>query len=87
MTDDFLNSGDSSAFLDELIAEDKEPPPPPLPQRKSPKSSKGRKQSKSKSFMGMTPMQTFIVSAMFFFIILLLGFLFLMFTGKMVVAF
>jgi hypothetical protein len=82
MTDDFMDTRDSSAFLDDLVSEDSEPSPPPPK-----KSRKGLKRSKSQGFLGMTPVQTFIISAMFFFIVCLLGFFFMMFTGKMVVSF
>lgn len=89
MSDDFLDARDSSAFLDELIAEDEEDDstPPPTPKRKGVGSAKGQESSSGTGFLGMTPVQTFIISAMFFFIVLLLGFLLLMFTGKMVVTF
>ncbi len=77
MVDDFQDVSDSSVFLDELEAEDRRPPP-------SPKRSRG---STSQGFLGMTPIQTFIISAMFFFIVCLIGFFFMMVTGKMVVTF
>lgn len=82
MTDDFTDVRDSSAFLDDLIAEDSDLNPPP--QKKS-----GRRRNKSSSggLLGMTPIQTFIISAMFFFIVCLVGFFIMMFTGKMVVTF
>jgi hypothetical protein len=82
MVDDFLDAGDSSSFLDELEEEDKSPPPS---RKKSRKKSRGT--SSSKGFLGMTPIQTFIISAMFFFIVCLVGFFFMIFTGKMVVSF
>ena len=82
MSDDFMDAKDSSAFLDDLIAEDNNLTPPP---RK--KSGGGQKKSKSGGFLSMTPIQTFIISAMFFFMVCLLGFLAMMFTGKMVVTF
>ena len=77
MVDDFQDASDSSVFLDELEAEDRSPPP-------SPKGSMG---STSRGLLGMTPIQTFIISAMFFFIVCLIGFFFMMVTGKMVVSF
>jgi hypothetical protein len=81
MADDYLDAGDSSVFLDELEAEDKSPPPS---QRGS---GQTRRASTSQGFMGMTPIQTFIISAMFFFIVCLIGFFFMMVTGKMVFSF
>jgi hypothetical protein len=82
MTDNFTNVRDSSAFLDDLIAEDSNLTTPP---RK--KSGRKEKKPKSGGFLGMTPIQTFIISAMFFFMACLFGFLVMMFTGKMVVTF
>lgn len=82
MTDEFMDTRDSSDFLDDLVSEDSEPAPHPPK-----KSGKGLKRSKFQGFLGMTPVQTFIISAMFFFIVCLLGFFFMMFTGKMVVTF
>ncbi|MGD8458233.1 MAG: hypothetical protein PVF83_17795 [Anaerolineales bacterium] len=82
MTDDFSDVKDSSAFLEDLIAEDSELSPPP---RK--KSVGKRKTTKSGGFLGMTPIQTFIISAMFFFMVCLFGFFIMVFTEKMVVTF
>ena len=82
MTDDFMDTRDSSAFLDDLIAEDSDLTPPP---RK--KGVSKSKKTKSGGFLGMTPIQTFIISAMFFFMVCLFGFFVMMFTGKMVVTF
>jgi hypothetical protein len=82
MVDDYLDGGDSSVFLDELEAEDRKP-------STSSQESVGRKGGLStfQGFMGMTPIQTFIISAMFFFIICLIGFFLMMITNKMVVSF
>lgn len=82
MSDDLMDARDSSAFLDDLIAEDSDLNPPPQK-----KSGGSRKKSKSGGILGMTPVQTFIISAMFFFIVCLIGFFIMMFTGKMVVSF
>jgi hypothetical protein len=82
MSDDLMDARDSSAFLDDLIAEDSDLNPPP---RK--KSGGSKKKSMSGGILGMTPVQTFIISAMFFFIVCLIGFFIMMFTGKMVVTF
>lgn len=82
MTDDLTDSRDSSAFLDDLIAEDSDLKPPP-----SKKTGGSQKKSGFGGFLGMTPVQTFIISAMFFFIVCLIGFFIMMFTGKMVVTF
>jgi hypothetical protein len=82
MSDDLMDARDSSAFLDDLIAEDSDLNPPP---RK--KSGGSKKKSMSGGILGMTPIQTFIISAMFFFIVCLIGFFIMMFTGKMVVTF
>jgi len=81
MVDDFLDAGDSSVFLDELEAEDNAPPPP----QQEPK--RGGRLSTSLGFLGMTPIQTFILSAMFFFSVCIIGFFLMMVTGKMVVSF
>jgi hypothetical protein len=77
MVDDYQDVSDSSVFLDELEAEDRSPPP----------SQQKSKAATTRGFMGMTPIQTFILSAMFFFIVCLIGFFFMMVTGKMVVTF
>jgi hypothetical protein len=82
MSDDLTDVRDSSAFLDDLIAEDSDLNPPP-----SKKNGGNQEKSKAGGFLGMTPIQTFIISAMFFFFVCLIGFFIMIFTGKMVVTF
>lgn len=79
MVDDFLDMQDSSTFLDELEAEEGAPPPKRTPKRK-------RRRSKSSGFFGLTSKQTFIISALLFFLVCSVGLLFMLITDKMVVT-
>jgi hypothetical protein len=78
MLDDFEDLKDSSTFLDNLEEDDTT--------KKEKKVKKGPpsflSSGTSKSFLGMTPIQTFIISALFFFSVCVLGFFFLLITGK-----
>ena len=78
MLEDF-DLGDSSAFLDELEAEDAAEPeelPPPPPVRK-------RRSSTPQRIFGMTPIQLFVISVEVFFMICILGAFLMMVTEKM----
>lgn len=77
MVDDFLDMQDSSTFLDELEAEESAPPPKSTPKIK-------RRRSKSSGFFGLTSKQTFIISALLFFLVCSVGLLFMLISGKMV---
>ena len=79
MVDDFLDMQDSSSFLDELEAEESAPSPKRTPKRK-------RRRSKSSGFLGLTSKQTFIISALLFFLVCSVGLLFMLITGKMVLT-
>ena len=80
MLDDFEDLQDSAAFLDDLEEDDA---PPPKEKKKRAKRSFASSGS-SKGFMGMSPIQTFIISALFFFSVCVLGFFSLLITGKVV---
>ena len=84
MVDDFQDMQDSSSFLDELEAEESAPPPERKPKRKP---KRKRRRSTSNGFLGLTSKQTFIISALFFFLVCSVGLLFMFITGKMVVTF
>ncbi len=76
MLEDF-DLGDSSAFLDELEAEDAAEPeelPPPVRKRRS---------STPQRILGMTPIQLFVISVEVFFMICILGAFLMMVTEKM----
>jgi len=79
MVDDFLDMQDSSSFLDELEAEESAPPAKRTPKRK-------RRRSKSSGFFGLTSKQTFIISALLFFLVCSVGLLFMLISGKMVLT-
>jgi hypothetical protein len=88
MVDDFQDMQDSSSFLDELEAEESAPPPERISKRKPKRKPKRkRKQFTSNGFLGLTSKQTFIISALFFFLVCSVGSLFMFITGKMVVTF
>ena len=77
MADDFPDLRDSSSFLDELEEEENKP---------AAQSPKGNTQTESSTgFLGMTPVQTFIISALFFFITSIVGFFLMLLAGKMVI--
>lgn len=88
MVDDFLDMQDSSSFLDELEAEESAPPAKRTPKRKRrrSKSKRKRKRSKSSGFFGLTSKQTFIISALLFFLVCSVGLLFMLISGKMVLT-
>ncbi len=88
MVDDFQDMQDSSSFLDELEAEESAPQPERTPKRKPKRTPKRKKRrSTSNGFLGLTSKQTFIISALFFFLVISVGLLFMFITGKMVVTF
>lgn len=80
MLDDFEDLQDSNTFLDDL-EEDDSPPKPKKTSRGLPSFSSS---GSAKGFLGMNPIQTFIISALFFFSVCILGFFFLLITGKIV---
>jgi hypothetical protein len=75
MLDDFEEIGSTAAFLDELDEEEQTP-------------SKQRKRSKRKTggkgFLGMSPIQWFVISLELFLIVAIMGSFFMILTGKMV---
>ena len=79
MADDFPDLRDSSSFLDELEEEENKPAAP------SPKGNTQTQTESSTGFLGMTPVQTFIISALFFFITSIVGFFLMLLAGKMVI--
>jgi hypothetical protein len=81
MLDDFEDLKDSNTFLDDL--EEDDAPPKPKKKRKG-RPSFSSSSGSAKGFMGMSPIQTFIISALFFFSVCVLGFFVLLITGKIV---
>ena len=76
MLDDLDDLHDTSAFLDELEEEDAAPAPAPPPRR-------SRRSHGSRSFLGMTPSQLFIIALELFMIVCILGFFLMIVTEKM----
>ncbi len=66
MLDDFLREDDTSSFLDEVA--------------EAPKLQ--LTQEDETGFLGMTPFQRFIISLMFFFMVLIIGAFCLLITGS-----
>ncbi len=77
MADDFPETRDTASFLDS-IEEEGDKPPAPSPKKKISADS-------PKGLLGMTPVQTFVISALFFFIVVAVGFFLMLVTNKMVI--
>ncbi len=73
MFDDLRNEGDASPFFQGGAGE---------PLLDAPKKKSGGKKRKSGKFLGMTAFQRFIISALMMLMACVLGFMFLLVTGK-----
>lgn len=71
MLDDLDDLGDTNSFLDDIDEDDAPSSPKPI------FSIPGR-------VLGMSPVQLFVISVELFFMICIIGFFFMMVTGKMV---
>lgn len=69
MLDDFLRDDDTESFLNEIQET------PTLVQEDDDETG----------FLGMTPLQRFVISVMFFFMVLIIGAFFLLFTGSIAI--
>ena len=71
MLDDFLKEEDTNSFLDEIET-----------------TSKMELSSEPETgFLGMTPVQRFIITLMFFFMVVIIGSFFLLVTGVITIPF
>ena len=78
MLDDFEEIGSTAAFLDELEEEEQ------TPVRRH-KRGKGKTNSSiGKKFIGMSPIQWFVISLELFLMVAIMGMFFMILTGKMV---
>jgi hypothetical protein len=73
MLDDFEDLN-TAKFLDEIEEEDTAPPP----------RARSRRRSSTRRFLGMTPIQLFIISIELFAMVCILGFFLMIVTEKMV---
>jgi hypothetical protein len=86
MFDNLRDLSDSSFYEEEQNDLYKEPAAPeaaPVARNKSSAAPKKRSRSRSSNFLGMTPMQRFILSLMLMFTVLIMGTLAMFVLGRM----